>query len=58
MNDEENPLLVEGEPGLGKTEVAKVLASVLRRRLIRLECYEGLDVNLFIHASSSNSLFA
>jgi MoxR-like ATPase len=38
------PLLVEGEPGVGKTEIAKVLAERLDRRLIRLQCYEGLDV--------------
>jgi MoxR-like ATPase len=38
------PLLLEGEAGVGKTEVAKVLASGLERRLIRLQCYEGLDV--------------
>ncbi len=39
------PLLLEGEVGVGKTEVAKVLASVLERRLIRLQCYEGIDTN-------------
>ena len=38
------PLLVEGPPGVGKTEVAKVLARVLATDLIRLQCYEGLDV--------------
>lgn len=38
------PLLLEGEAGVGKTEVAKVLASALYRPLIRLQCYEGLDV--------------
>lgn len=38
------PLLLEGEAGVGKTEIAKVLAAVLGRRLIRLQCYEGLDV--------------
>ncbi len=38
------PLLLEGEAGVGKTEVAKVLASVLQRPLIRLQCYEGLDL--------------
>ncbi len=37
------PLLLEGEAGVGKTEVAKVLAAALGRRLIRLQCYEGLD---------------
>ncbi len=39
------PLLLEGEAGTGKTEVAKVLAEVLGARLIRLQCYEGLDVS-------------
>jgi MoxR-like ATPase len=39
------PLFLEGEAGVGKTEVAKVLASVLDTRLIRLQCYEGLDVH-------------
>ena len=39
------PLFVEGESGVGKTEVAKVLASGLNTDLIRLQCYEGLDVN-------------
>jgi MoxR-like ATPase len=38
------PLFLEGEAGVGKTELAKVLAQVLGRRLIRLQCYEGLDV--------------
>ncbi len=37
------PLLLEGEAGVGKTEIAKVLAQALGRRLIRLQCYEGLD---------------
>ena len=39
------PILIEGEVGVGKTEVAKVLASVFGRRLIRLQCYEGIDTN-------------
>ena len=39
------PVLLEGEVGVGKTEVAKVLASTLGRRLIRLQCYEGIDTN-------------
>jgi MoxR-like ATPase len=39
------PLLIEGAPGVGKTEVAKVLSRVLRAELIRLQCYEGLDEN-------------
>jgi len=38
------PLFLEGEAGVGKTEIAKVLASTLGRRLIRLQCYEGLDI--------------
>ena len=38
------PVLLEGEAGVGKTEAAKALASVLDARLIRLQCYEGLDV--------------
>jgi len=45
----EKPLLVEGEPGSGKTELAKVLAQGLRTELIRLQCYEGLDVNSAIY---------
>jgi MoxR-like ATPase len=43
------PLLIEGHAGLGKTEVAKVLASMLGTRLIRLQCYEGLDVNSAVY---------
>jgi len=39
------PLFLEGEPGTGKTEIAKVLAAALGAELIRLQCYEGLDVN-------------
>src|SRR4249920_3602637 len=38
------PLFLEGEAGVGKTEIAKVLSAGLDRRLIRLQCYEGLDV--------------
>jgi len=45
----EKPLLLEGEPGVGKTEVAKVLASMLSRKLIRLQCYEGLDATSTIY---------
>jgi MoxR-like ATPase len=41
----EKPLLLEGEAGVGKTEAAKALATVLDARLIRLQCYEGLDVS-------------
>ncbi len=43
------PLLLEGEAGVGKTELAKVLASTLGTRLIRLQCYEGLDVNTAVY---------
>src|SRR5277367_1195786 len=43
------PLLIEGHAGLGKTEVAKVLASMLGTQLIRLQCYEGLDVSSSIY---------
>src|ERR1044071_10319465 len=39
------PILIEGEVGVGKTEVAKTLAAVFGRRLIRLQCYEGIDTN-------------
>lgn len=39
------PLFLEGEPGTGKTEIAKVLAAQLPRRLVRLQCYDGLDLN-------------
>jgi MoxR-like ATPase len=41
----EKPLLLEGAPGVGKTELAKVLAAVFNTELIRLQCYEGLDEN-------------
>lgn len=43
------PLLLEGNPGVGKTEVANVLASFLDTELIRLQCYEGLDVNSAVY---------
>ena len=43
------PLLVEGDPGCGKTEIAKVLSEGLGTRLIRLQCYEGLDANSTIY---------
>ena len=45
----EKPILLEGEAGVGKTEVAKVLAAMLRAKLIRLQCYEGLDVNTALY---------
>ncbi|HEX7066046.1 MAG TPA: MoxR family ATPase [Bacillales bacterium] len=45
----EKPLLVEGPAGVGKTEIAKVLAGVLNTRLIRLQCYEGLDANMALY---------
>ena len=43
------PLLLEGEPGVGKTEIAKVLASALNTPLIRLQCYEGIDVSTAVY---------
>ncbi len=43
------PLFLEGEAGVGKTEVAKVLSDLLDRRLIRLQCYEGLDINSAVY---------
>ena len=45
----QKPLLIEGHAGVGKTEVAKVLAAMLQTRLIRLQCYEGLDVNSAVY---------
>jgi MoxR-like ATPase len=45
MQDLERPLLLEGDAGVGKTEVAKVLAAMRKTRLIRLQCYEGLDAH-------------
>src|SRR3979411_2018568 len=39
------PLLLEGEAWVGKTELRKVLADILKTKLIRLQCYEGIDVN-------------
>jgi MoxR-like ATPase len=47
--DLKRPLLLEGEAGVGKTEIAKALAAVMATRLIRLQCYEGLDVNAAIY---------
>jgi MoxR-like ATPase len=43
------PLFLEGEAGVGKTEIAKVLAQTLGRRLLRLQCYEGLDVSSAVY---------
>ncbi|CAN5131875.1 MoxR family ATPase [soil metagenome] len=43
------PLFLEGEAGVGKTEIAKVLSEALGRRLIRLQCYEGLDINSAVY---------
>ncbi len=49
MRQLERPLLLEGEAGVGKTEVAKALAEVLERPLIRLQCYEGLDAHAAVY---------
>jgi len=43
------PLFLEGEAGVGKTEIAKVIAGQLRRRLVRLQCYEGLDLSSAVY---------
>ena len=43
------PIFLEGEPGVGKTEVAKVMAQILETDLIRLQCYEGLDANTALY---------
>ncbi|MDR3372975.1 MAG: MoxR family ATPase [Ancalomicrobiaceae bacterium] len=43
------PLFLEGEAGVGKTEIAKVLSKTLRRRLVRLQCYEGLDISSAVY---------
>jgi len=43
------PLFLEGEAGVGKTEIAKVLSQVLDRRLVRLQCYEGLDISSAVY---------
>ena len=45
----EKPLFLEGEAGVGKTEVAKVLSKMLNRRMIRLQCYEGLDISSAVY---------
>jgi MoxR-like ATPase len=45
----QRPLFLEGEPGVGKTEIAKVIAQLLDTELIRLQCYEGLDVNQAVY---------
>jgi MoxR-like ATPase len=49
MRKLERPLLLEGEAGVGKTEVGKALARMLKRPLIRLQCYEGLDANAAVY---------
>ena len=49
MQQLSRPLLIEGEAGVGKTEVAKALAEVLETPLIRLQCYEGLDANAAVY---------
>lgn len=45
----QKPLFLEGEPGVGKTEVAKVVARLLETDLIRLQCYEGIDINQAVY---------
>ncbi|NCF19371.1 MAG: AAA domain-containing protein [Haliea sp.] len=45
----DKPMFLEGEPGVGKTELAKVLAQVLEAPLVRLQCYEGLDANTALY---------
>src|ERR1700741_1335685 len=47
------PLFLEGEAGVGKTEIAKVLSAALGRKLLRLQCYEGLDVPSGVYEWSS-----
>src|SRR6201999_2698211 len=49
------PLFLEGEAGVGKTEIAKVLSAALGRKLIRLQCYEGLDVASAVYEWNSAS---
>ena len=45
----QKPLLIEGPPGVGKTEIAQVLSQILDTQLIRLQCYEGLDINSAVY---------
>lgn len=45
----QRPLFLEGEAGVGKTEIAKVLSQILDRRLVRLQCYEGLDIGSAVY---------
>ncbi len=45
----ERPLLIEGRPGVGKTEIANVMARLMDTKLIRLQCYEGLDVTTALY---------
>jgi len=49
LSELQRPLLLEGDPGVGKTEIARVLAQVFDCPLIRLQCYEGLDVNAAVY---------
>ena len=49
MSELNRPLLLEGNAGVGKTEVGKILAEIFDRSLIRLQCYEGLDVNTAVY---------
>jgi hypothetical protein len=55
MLDLGRPLLLEGDAGVGKTEVAKAVAAVRGARLIRLQCYEGLDVHAAICTNGTTS---
>jgi MoxR-like ATPase len=53
----DRPILLEGEVGVGKTEVAKTLAQVFGRKLIRLQCYEGIDTNQALYEWDFDRLF-
>ncbi|GIT04005.1 MAG: hypothetical protein CM1200mP28_12640 [Deltaproteobacteria bacterium] len=53
----QKPLLVEGPAGVGKTEIAKVMAQALNTDLIRLQCYEGLDANMAYMNGITNVTF-
>ena len=53
----ERPLFLEGEAGVGKTEIAKTIAQLMERDLIRLQCYEGLDIHQAAYGNYSKQLF-